>query len=68
MAGTRKAKYTEQMPFVSTKAQKQAVLDLAGREGLSQADVIRNAVDAYFGMDDGEWPTGPDGQPVKGRV
>lgn len=58
MAGTKTAKYTKQMPFVGTPTQKQAILDRASREGKSQADVVREAVDGYFGLVDGEWPTG----------
>lgn len=58
MAGTKKAKYTEQMPFVGTATMKQAMLDTATKNGVSQADITRKALDLYFGMDDGEWPDG----------
>lgn len=57
MSGTQQARYTEQMPFVGTKTQKDAILDLAKREGVSQAVVVRWAVNQMFGFtDDGEKP------------
>lgn len=55
MAGTQKARYTTQMPFVGTPTQKEKINDLAMREGVSQATVVRWAVNKFFDLtDEGE--------------
>lgn len=57
MPGTQKARYTSQMPFVGTPTQEEAITDLATREGVSKATVVRWAVNQYFGLtDEGERP------------
>ena len=50
----RAARYTEQMPWVGTPTQKDLIVQEATRERISQADVVRRAIDNYYNLDDGE--------------
>lgn len=55
-----KQRYTRQMPFVSTETQWAEVNRRATDQDTSMADVIRDAIDAYFGLVDGGYPTPED--------
>lgn len=52
----QQARYTEQMPFVSTKTHRALVDNEAERDGVSVAAVIRRALDMYYGTVNGEKP------------
>lgn len=54
----KEKKYTEQMPFVGTIVQRILIENQAIEERCSRADVIRQALDQYFGLDDGLMPSG----------
>lgn len=47
-------KYPTQMSFVGTETQKRLVQKMADEKKISQAEVFRDAIDAYFGLTDGE--------------
>lgn len=47
-------RFPHQMPFVATATQAEKVNQVADAEGISKADVIRRAIDAFFGLRDGE--------------
>jgi hypothetical protein len=53
---TVERRYTEQMPFVGTASQRAAIEREERRMRSSMAEVIRSAVDHYFGFVDGEPP------------
>lgn len=50
------AKYAEQLPFVATTTQRDRVKAEAEKRRVSLAEVIRWAVDARYGLVDGEEP------------
>lgn len=50
------AKLTEQMPFVGTKTQAEVIGKEASRRGISKAQVVREAIDAQYGLVGGERP------------
>ena len=49
-------KYTHQMPFVCTGDQRSAVEEYARERKISRAAAIRDAIDRFFGLKDGENP------------
>lgn len=49
-------RYTEQMPFVGTPTQRLRIEQEATKRRTSLADVVRRAVDGYFGLVNGEEP------------
>lgn len=61
------ARFTEQMPFVGTPTQKAILEQQAKRPGWSRAAVIREAFDAFYGLENGELPAGVTELPT-GRV
>lgn len=53
MGGTFiEARYTEQFPFVGTPFMREQIETEAKRRGVSRAEVIRDAVDHYFGCEE----------------
>jgi hypothetical protein len=51
-------RYSEQMPWVGTKVQKELV-DAASAQGrVSKAWILRESLDSIFGLRDGELPPG----------
>ena len=52
------AKLTKQMPWVGTPEQKFCVQQKAERYGMSQAAVVRQAIDYHFGLHSGMFPEG----------
>ncbi len=51
------ARYTEQIPpFVGTPTQRQCVDEEAAQRGVSAATVLREALDARYGLVDGRRP------------
>lgn len=52
------ARHTQQMPFVGTGAQKWLIVTESERDRISQAEVIRRALNAYFELTHDEFPPG----------
>jgi hypothetical protein len=59
-------KYTEQFPFVGTATQRARLTAEARRRRSSLAAEIRRAIDAKFGLEDGEEPEVAKDAEVKG--
>jgi hypothetical protein len=54
-------KYDKQFPFVGTATQRERIEAEAAKRRTSLAEVIRDAVDARYGLIDGEVPDDPEG-------
>jgi hypothetical protein len=48
----KQPRFTEQMPFVGTKTQRLLIDNAAYADNISRADVIREAINAHFGLND----------------
>ncbi len=52
------ARLTKQMPWVGTPEQKYLVKDKAEKHGMSQAAIVRQAIDEHFGLRNGMFTEG----------